>query len=217
MTSSRHKKGLRTKATYSVERQLLRDGIEPIAGVDEAGRGCIAGPVVAGAAILPRNPRGGWASETRDSKQMTARQRETLIIELRRCAPALATGIATAQEIDSIGIVPATKLAMRRAIEKLKVVPRYLLLDAIELPDVTLPQKSIIRGDATCLSIAAASVVAKVTRDQMMRLEHIEYPSYGFASNKGYGTEHHLQALKERGPCTIHRYSFAPIQQPTLL
>ena len=214
---ARRKKGRRTRPTYSEERRLLREGFAPVAGLDEVGRGCLAGPVVAGAAILPRNPRGGWVSETRDSKQMTARQRERVLVELQARAPALATGAATAAEIDRIGIVPATRLAMQRAIAALAVAPAFLLIDAIELPDLPLPQKPIVRGDATCLSIAAASIVAKVTRDRMMESEDAAYPPYGFATNKGYGTRHHLRALEERGPCPIHRRSFAPVRQPALL
>ena len=214
---ARRKKGRRTRPTYSEERRLLREGFAPVAGLDEVGRGCLAGPVVAGAAILPRNPRGGWVSETRDSKQMTARQRERVLVELQARAPALATGAATAAEIDRIGIVPATRLAMHRAVEALTVAPAFLLIDAIELPDLPLPQKPIVRGDATCLSIAAASIVAKVTRDRMMTSEDTAYPPYGFATNKGYGTRHHLRALEERGPCPIHRRSFAPVRQPALL
>ena len=214
---ARRKKGRRTRPTYSEERRLLREGFAPVAGLDEVGRGCLAGPVVAGAAILPRNPRGGWVSETRDSKQMTARQRERVLVELQARAPALATGAATAAEIDRIGIVPATRLAMQRAIAALAAAPAFLLIDAIELPNVPLPQKPIVRGDATCLSIAAASIVAKVARDRMMESEDAAYPPYGFATNKGYGTRHHLRALEERGPCPIHRRSFAPVRQPALL
>ena len=140
-----------------------------------------------------------------------------MMAELQDRAPALATGLASAAEIDRIGIVPATRLAMRRAVEALGVAPAFLLIDALELPDLTLQQKSIVRGDSLCLSVAAASIVAKVARDRMMESEDASYPPYGFASNKGYATRQHLRALEERGPCPIHRYSFAPVRQPQLL
>ena len=181
--------------------------------MDEVGRGPLAGPVMAGVAILPPNLKGSWVNLVRDSKQLTKTQREKALFHLQDVALGLEVGICSSQEVDALGIVEATKLAMSRAIDSLAVKPQFLLLDAITLQKVSIPQKSIIRGDALCLSIAAASIVAKVTRDRLMEQEDKFFPGYGFARNKGYGTREHMTKLKQLGPCLIHRYSFAPVRE----
>ena len=206
---------LQSAPTYAEEAALIEAGYTLIAGVDEVGRGTLAGPVVAGAAILPLHPRGGWLSHIRDSKRMTARQREISSEEMRNVSVTMQTGAATSQEIDAIGIVEATRVAMARAIDALPIRPQFLLLDALLLPDLNIPQRSIIKGDAKCLSIAAASIVAKVTRDAMMRDADTEYPGYGFAWHKGYATRQHLESLETLGPCEIHRFTFAPVRRLT--
>ena len=199
--------------TYHEESTLRDKGYSLVAGMDEAGRGPLAGPVVAGVVILPPNPSGHWVRLLRDSKQMTRAQREYVLPYLEEIALGIGTGVSSPEEIDQKGIVPATRLAMRRALDSLALIPQYLLLDAFPLPGVKIPQKPIVHGDAVCFSIAAASVVAKVTRDRIMEEQDVSYPSYGFASHKGYGTPEHFAKLREQGPCPIHRYSFAPLRQ----
>jgi len=182
-----------------------------LAGLDEAGRGAWAGPVSAGAVILPPDPDlSERLKGVRDSKQMTARQRSAWAKTIQSVALAWGVGMASHLEIDSIGILPATRLAMRRAIEALGQQPQQLLIDAVRLPDVVLPQTSIIKGDCCCLSIAAASVLAKTARDVLMIKLAEEYPGYGFESHKGYGTANHQRAMQEKGLCAIHRLSYAP-------
>ena len=182
-------------------------------GLDEVGRGPLAGPVVVAAVILGQSPRGSWVGLVRDSKQMTPVQRERVFPYLRDAAVALEVGVCSSGEVDELGIVAATRLAMKRAIDSLPLVPQFLLLDAINLPDVPIPQKAIVHGDALCLSIAAASIAAKVTRDRMMEEADRTYPGYGFAKHKGYGTAEHLRNLERLGPSEIHRYSFAPVRR----
>ena len=201
--------------TYDAEAALLDDGYTVIAGVDEAGRGSLAGPVVAGAVVLPLHPKGDWTAGIRDSKRLTPRQRQTALQTMRDKSIAMGYGSASNAEIDDMGIIWATRAAMSRAIAALPVQPDFLLLDAILLPDLATDQRSIIKGDAKCLSIAAASIVAKETRDSMMREYDAEYPAYGFAQHKGYATRQHLDALENVGPCEIHRYSFAPVRRVT--
>ena len=184
-----------------------------VAGLDEVGRGPLAGPVVAGVAVLPPNPRGRWVRLIRDSKQMTPSERNHVMPYLQDSALALEVGMSSPAEIDELGIVKATRLAMRRALNSLALLPQFLLLDAFPLPDVSLPQKAIIHGDALCLSISAASIVAKVRRDRLMEREDEVYPGYGFAQHKGYATRQHLRNLRLLGPCPIHRRSFAPVAQ----
>ena len=195
------------------ELALFEQGFRLIAGLDEVGRGSLAGDVVAAAVILPPDPgvlarlRG-----VRDSKQLTPRQRTYLCATIQAEAIAIGLGRVPASEIDRIGILPATRRAMGLAIAGLNVNPEFLLIDAVRLFDVSIPQKPIIRGDVTCLSIAAASVIAKVDRDRTMSdLDHV-YPGYGFAHNKGYGTAFHCQQLQLLRPCPIHRRSFAPVR-----
>ncbi len=201
--------------TYDEEAALLEDGYTVIAGVDEAGRGSLAGPVVAGAAVMPVHPDGDWITGIRDSKRLTPRQREAALQQMRDVSIAMATGTASSAEIDAIGIIGATRTAMARAIDALPIRPDFLLLDAILLPDVDITQHSIIKGDAKCLSIAAASIVAKVSRDALMRDADAAYPGYGFAQHKGYATRQHLDALEAIGPCSIHRRTFAPVRRLT--
>ncbi|HET8845128.1 MAG TPA: ribonuclease HII [Ktedonobacteraceae bacterium] len=200
--------------TLEEEMALLSQGYSLIAGLDEAGRGCLAGPVVAAAVILPLNDQiVGQLEGVRDSKQMTSLARERLFTVIHQYALAVSVGIGSVELIDRRNILQATKQAMKDAIAKLSPVPEALLLDALLLRDITLPQRSLIKGDARCLSIAAASVIAKVTRDQLMLQLHQEYPLYGFDHHKGYGTPAHLAALQEHGATTHHRQSFAPVRE----
>ena len=166
---------------------------------------------MAGVAVLPDRLTGSWVKLVRDSKQMTAAQRDYVLPYLRDVALALEVGASSPEEIDAMGIVAATRLAMQRALNSIAVLPQFLLLDAILLPQVSIPQKAIIRGDALCISISAASIVAKVTRDNLMKAEDAVYPGYGFAQHKGYATPRHMRSLERLGPCAIHRRSFAPI------
>ncbi|MBM3945676.1 MAG: ribonuclease HII [SAR202 cluster bacterium] len=190
---------------------MFGQGFTLVAGLDEAGRGPIAGPVVAGVAVLPQDLNGEWVSLLRDSKQMTEAEREEAYGHLERHAVGIGAGVGTTSEIDSKGIVSATRLAMSRALKQLPFKPEFLLLDAFPLPGVNIRQKAIVHGDALCLSIAAASIVAKVTRDRMMLLADAEFPMYGFASHKGYASEKHMAALADHGPCSLHRFSFEPV------
>ncbi len=195
------------------EQTLWDSGILAVAGIDEAGRGAWAGPVAAGAVILPQHPElQTLLAGVRDSKQMTARQRGEWAGRIRALATAWGVGFASAAEIDAEGILPATRLAMRRALQQLSPAPQHLLVDAVRLPQVSLPQQALIKGDARVLSIAAASVLAKTTRDALMIEQDALYPAYGFARHKGYGTAAHQAALEQLGPCPIHRASFAPVR-----
>ena len=196
---------------YKEEAALLAKGYSLVAGLDEVGRGPIAGPVVAGAVILPQHPRQPWMRKIRDSKALTRLQREELAPLIESEALGAQIGVSTAEEIDRIGIVEATHKAMERALHSLPLMPQYLLLDAFPLPDVPLPQTAIVKGDAHCLSIAAASIVAKVARDRMMDDAHEQYSNYGFSKNKGYATAEHLRAIEMHGPCPIHRMTFSPM------
>ena len=210
-----YRKKDRSITPYIEEKTLLDAGYSLIAGIDEVGRGPLAGPVVAGVVMLPPNPDGDWVGEIQDSKKMTSIQRERSYCHLREQSIATATGIVSAEEIDQIGIAPSTFLAMKRALYTLPLQPQYLLIDAFQLKDVNIPQKAIVKGDSLSLSIAAASIVAKVTRDRIMKDLEKVYPGYGFAKNKGYGSSEHILKLKQLGPCQIHRYSFAPIRNWT--
>ncbi len=176
-----------------------------ICGIDEAGRGPLAGPVVAGAVILPRDCRILYLN---DSKQLTAKKREELYDIIRERAVGVGVGVSGPERIDEINILQATYEAMRQAVAQLPVGPDILLNDAVTIPDVDIPQVPIIKGDAKSVSIAAASIVAKVTRDRMMTAYDSVYPGYGFAANKGYGSREHIAALKKQGACAIHRKSF---------
>jgi ribonuclease HII len=193
---------------------LFAQGYSFIAGVDEAGRGCLAGPVVAAAVILPLDGETLTRfAGVQDSKQLTAPIRERLYEVIMQHAVAVSVGIGSVEQIDEGNILQATKSAMRSAIRQLSPAPGALLLDALFLPDIPLPQRSIIKGDARCLSIAAASIIAKVTRDRMMLQLHEEYPIYGFNRHKGYATDAHLAALQQYGVTPHHRRSFAPVRE----
>lgn len=176
-----------------------------ICGIDEAGRGPLAGPVVAGAVILPRDSQILWLN---DSKKLTAGRRALLYDEIMEKALAVGIGVVSHERVDEINILQATYEAMRQAIEQLGMVPDVLLNDAVTIPGVEVKQVPIIKGDAKSVSIAAASVIAKVTRDRMMIQMDQKYPGYGFASNKGYGSAAHIAAIREKGPCEIHRRTF---------
>lgn len=193
----------RLESMMVYERQYEDRGM--LCGIDEVGRGPLAGPVVAGAVILPRSCEILYLN---DSKKLTEKRRELLYDEIMEKAVAIGIGVVGPDQIDAVNILQATYEAMRLAITNLKVQPDLLLNDAVTIPRVDIPQVPIVKGDAKSVSIAAASVIAKVTRDRMMaELENI-YPGYGFASNKGYGSAKHIAALKELGPCKIHRRSF---------
>ncbi|MEQ1884469.1 MAG: ribonuclease HII [Bryobacteraceae bacterium] len=190
------------------ERAARTAGYQAIAGLDETGRGALFGPVFAAAVILdPARPIRGLD----DSKKLEAERRQTLAERIRERAVAWAIGAADAFEIDRINILEAARLAMQRAIVKLPVRADYLLADAMRIP-LDLPQRSLIKGDSLCFSIAAASILAKVDRDAALTAWHEVYPQYGLASNKGYGTPDHLAALDQYGPTPLHRYSFGPVR-----
>ena len=176
-----------------------------ICGIDEVGRGPLAGPVVAGAVILPADCTILYLD---DSKKLTAKKREELDLRIREEALAVALGEVSPARIDEINILQATYEAMRQAISRLDPVPSLLLNDAVKIPQVDIPQVPLIKGDSRSVSIAAASIIAKVARDRMMEEYDLLYPGYGFASNKGYGSAAHIRALKELGPCPIHRRTF---------
>lgn len=176
-----------------------------ICGIDEVGRGPLAGPVVAGAVILPKESEILYLN---DSKQLSEKKREALYEEIMEKAVAVGTGVVSPGVIDEINILQATYEAMRMAIDQLEVLPDILLNDAVTIPKVKIKQVGIVKGDARSISIAAASIVAKVTRDKMMIEYEKVYPEYHFASNKGYGSKEHIEALKKFGPCPIHRETF---------
>ena len=181
-----------------------------MAGVDEAGRGPLAGPVVAAAVILDDlNPIKGLA----DSKKLTALRRERLYDEIRAKALCCSIALATAEEIDSLNILQATMLAMRRAVEGLRLKPHKVLVDGNQLPRLVMLAEAIVKGDALVPCISAASILAKVYRDRWCAEFHLEYPQYGFAGHKGYGTAEHLAALRTHGACPQHRRSFAPVAE----
>lgn len=208
------KRTKRTPPDASFELSLQTRGFVAIAGVDEVGRGTLAGPVVAGAVVLPADLPSDGLELIRDSKQLSPAQRLRSAEYIEQYAVSFACGAADAMEIDRIGIVSATRNAMARAVDLLEPAPDHLLVDALELPGIPLPQTSVIKGDTRCLSIAAASVVAKVTRDRVMTtVWEDKFPGYGFAAHKGYGTATHLEALRELGPIAGHRLTFAPVRE----
>lgn len=192
------------------EEEARSQGFQFIAGIDEAGRGPLAGPVVAGACIIPPEI---YFPGVNDSKQLSAAQREELYSQITSTEGVhCGIGIATVEEIDAFNIFQATVRAMHRAIAALKQVPDMLLVDGLQLSHLTIPSKKIIKGDCKSQSIAAASILAKVTRDKMMEKYHEEWPHYGFKSHKGYPTEAHIDNLMKHGPCPIHRRSFQPVR-----
>jgi ribonuclease HII len=195
-----------TVPTFAYELEYRHQGYLCIAGVDEAGRGALAGPVAAGAVIVPPQ-----------SKQLRPAVRAALAATIRAEAVACAVGMATAAEIDRLGIAPATRLAMTRAVEALEPKADFLLIDWVRLPTLPVAQLSFPRADGLSVSVAAASILAKVVRDEHMLQLDAEFPGYGFAAHKGYGAAAHLAALQTLGPCAVHRHSFAPIaRRPSL-
>jgi ribonuclease HII len=192
------------------ERVLSSSGYQYICGIDEAGRGPLAGPVVAASVIFPQ---GFSVPGLRDSKLLTPLQRETLFDQIMQRALSVGIGIVDNDIIDRINILQATLLAMQKSVEQLHFQPDYLLIDALTLPGFGVSQKGIIHGDNLSVSIAAASVVAKVTRDRLMCQYHEEFPAYRFNSHKGYGTQEHLEKIKEFGPCRLHRRTFRGVIQ----
>ncbi|MGB9673323.1 MAG: ribonuclease HII [Anaerolineales bacterium] len=196
------------------ESRLWKNGIYHVAGIDEAGRGALAGPVAAAAVIFPTNEDlSKQLDGVRDSKQMTAEERTKWAPLIKSCASSWAVGFASHQEIDEFGILHATRLAIKRALESLYIPPDHLLIDFLTLPEIPYPQTSLVKGDCRSLSIAAASVLAKTSRDQLMREYAEKYPEFGFAEHKGYATRLHLERIEHFGPCPIHRRTFAPINQ----
>jgi ribonuclease HII len=191
------------------ERELRLSGFRCVAGIDEVGRGSLAGPVVAAAVVLPDRHR---IKGLRDSKMLPRARREALYEQILDRADGIGVGCIEVDVIDRINILQATKLAMREALDRLPEPPDHLLIDALSLRDIPLPQRPIIGGDAISASIAAASIVAKVTRDRICDEFDGRYPAYGFARNKGYGTRRHVDALVTDGPCAWHRRSFAPVR-----
>jgi len=197
------------------ERALRKAGLQLIAGIDEAGRGPLAGPVVAAAVILPDDFRHKVLT---DSKQLSAAVRERLYAELTAedSGVAWAVSIAESEEVDRINILRATHQAMRRAVAGLSIAPQHVLIDGLPVRPFPIPQTALVKGDALSLSIAAASVIAKVTRDRIMVEMDSLYPGYDFSKHKGYGTAEHLCKLRAHGPCPIHRRSFLPVRQAQL-
>ncbi|MCM3587167.1 ribonuclease HII [Mesobacillus maritimus] len=193
----------------SFEREIRKQGFQLIAGIDEAGRGPLAGPVVAAAVILPEE---FYLPGIDDSKKLSEQSREEYFAYIQSEAIAVGVGIIDAQEIDSINILEAAKKAMLNAVSELTVSPDYLLVDAVKL-ETPYPAEALIKGDARSVTIAAASIIAKVTRDRLMKEIDKEYPHYGFASNMGYGTAVHLDALRNYGVTPYHRKSFSPVKE----
>ncbi len=191
------------------ERQALAEGFRLVAGVDEVGRGPLAGPVVAAAVVFPPNE---YLDGVRDSKQLSSKRREGFFPMICERAVGVGLGIVSERVIDRINILRATQQAMRRAVASLGVEPDLVLVDGMGVPMLGAKQKAIPGGDRISVSIAAASIIAKVTRDRIMLEQDGVYPQYGFASHKGYGTRKHLAALAEHGPCKIHRFSFRPVR-----
>lgn len=194
---------------FAFDEAFLAEGYGSIAGLDEAGRGCLAGPVVAACVSFKDNV---FIEGIKDSKELTPEQRESLFEKIISNA-FVGVGVIDVELIDRINIVEATRLAMTLAYKNLGRTVELLLIDAVSLPDLKIPQKAIIKGDKKSASIASASIVAKVTRDRIMKEYHEKYCQYGFDRHKGYATKEHLKALKKFGPCPIHRKSFSPVRE----
>ena len=202
----KEKEQLRLEKLKEIENQLYNNGVEKICGIDEAGRGPLAGPVVVAAVIMPQD---SMIEGVNDSKKVSEKKREKLYEEITEEAIAWGVGIIDPQEIDDINILNATKKGLTLALKELTEKPDLILVDALTgIDTLGIPYQSIIKGDAKSYSIAAASIIAKVTRDRMMKEWDEVYPDYGFAKHKGYGTAEHIRIIKEKGPCLIHRKSF---------
>jgi ribonuclease HII len=207
---ARRAEGQRLRKMLRFEQALWTEGVVHVAGVDEAGMSPLAGPVSAGAVVLAPGTR---LADVDDSKKLTAADRDRLAVVIKESAVAWCVAFATPEEIDRINIYHAGLLAMRRAVEGLGVAPNHLLLDARLIPDLSIPQEKIIKGDSRSLSIAAASILAKTTRDALMTELDRTHPGYGFAQHKGYPVKEHVAALKKLGACPVHRRSFAPVRR----
>ena len=194
------------------EQALFSLGYSRIAGLDEAGRGALAGPVVAAAVVLPPEPDFPWVPMVRDSKLMQVKVRQHVFDCMNECSIEMGVGVVEPDVIDTINILNATRQAMKLALSALTEPPGYLLIDAVRLRNMAVPQKAIIRGDRTVLSIACASVVAKVTRDHIMIELDERYPGYKFGRHKGYGTREHLECLRRQGASCIHRMTYSPLR-----
>jgi ribonuclease HII len=203
----------RQKPSFAEEKDLRAQGFIYIAGVDEVGRGALLGPVMAAAVILPENLKARWKSRVRDSKQLSPQEREYLYDYIIGAVVSFGIGSSSNDVIDSVGIAKATRLAMLSAIRQLTPQPQFLLIDYVKLDESMLPQKGIVHGDSLCFSIACASIIAKVTRDRLVTAMDNEYPGYGLAAHKGYGTEQHIKCLRDKGPCRLHRRSFSPVSE----
>jgi ribonuclease HII len=198
--------------SFAEEEIFRAQGYQRIAGIDEVGRGALAGPVVAAAVILPSDINAPWLNEVKDSKQLTPAKREVLFHRIHEVAVSVGIGSVPHDFIDIRGIVKATRLAMKLAVDQLSPPPESLLIDYMRLPEVRLPQKGVTDGDNLCMSIACASIIAKVARDKLMVAFDRIYPGYGLAQHKGYGTRGHFACLSKLGPCPIHRQSFRPVR-----
>lgn len=199
--------------TLFEENRLALQGYRFIAGLDEVGRGPLAGPAVAAAVVLPLHLDTPWLYRVRDSKRLTPKARESLFPLIEETALGIGIGLTPPEVIDTCGITRAVRMAMCSAVQNLPNPPDYLLIDFVALHEVAVPQKSIIKGDSLSLSIACASIIAKVTRDRLMVELHALYPDYGFARHKGYGTSEHIECLRRFGACPAHRKSFAPLKE----
>ena len=202
----KEKEEIRLKLLKEQENELRKKGFSNICGIDEAGRGPLAGPVVVACVIMPKD---SMIEGVNDSKKVSEKKREKLYEEITKTAISYEVGIIDQKEIDNINILNATKLGLTTAIKGLKVKPEFILVDALTNIDTCkIPYRSIVKGDAKCYCIACASIIAKVTRDRIMRQWAEVYPQYGFEKHKGYGTAMHIQAIKEYGLCPLHRHSF---------
>jgi len=201
--------------SFIEEEQLAAQGYRLIAGIDEAGRGALAGPVVAAAVILPSSVDAAQLDGVRDSKQLSPARRERLFPHIYELAVSVGVGIVPHSIVDSQGVVKATRIAMKQAVERLSPSPESLLIDYMRLPELKLPQKGITHGDNLCFSIACASIIAKVTRDRIMVEFDRHFPGYGMAQHKGYGTRQHVACLTRLGACPIHRRTFRPVREVT--
>ena len=193
---------------YRHDEDLRNNGFQRIAGIDEAGRGPLAGPVVAAAVVLSGNTR---IKGLRDSKKVPEKERESLFIEIRDTALDIGIGIVNHEDIDRINILRASKLAMKLAVQNLSELPDFLVIDAVSLPSVPIKQLFPIKGESVSASVAAASIIAKVTRDHLMLEYHNQYPQYNFNKHKGYSTKEHMELIRLYGPCPIHRKSFCKV------
>lgn len=198
--------------TFAEEEALAAAGFRYIAGADEVGCGALAGPLMAAAVILPLPLKARWLDRVRDSKLLTPAQREKLAPRIRRAAVSFGIGQVSVEFIEHEGLTRARYHAIKSAIAQLSPAPDFILIDYLRLPDISLPQKGVPEGDTRCFSIACASIVAKVARDELMTRLDKSYPGYGLARHKGYGTREHLECLAKKGPCPIHRRTFQPVR-----